>query len=92
MRLIAGKPRRAPSPPANLGVSIVRRGVGNSDAPVSNLRQPPLQGACILSACSLCIKKWIGAFAAASRAALRIICSDEERMIAKTICRVLGLD
>ena len=37
------------------------------------------------------VKKWIGAFAAASRATVRVIPTDEELMIAKTVCRVLGL-
>jgi acetate kinase len=33
----------------------------------------------------------IRAAAAASRVAVRVIRTDEERMIAKTVCRVLGL-
>jgi acetate kinase len=36
-------------------------------------------------------KKWIGAFANASRVAVRVMHTDEEWMIAKTVCRVLGL-
>ncbi|MGD0236492.1 MAG: hypothetical protein ABSC55_18380 [Syntrophorhabdales bacterium] len=36
-------------------------------------------------------KKWIGAFADASRVAVRVMHTDEEWMIAKMVCRVLGL-
>jgi acetate kinase len=37
------------------------------------------------------VKKWIGSFSAASRVPVRVIHTDEERMIAKTVCRILGL-
>jgi acetate kinase len=37
------------------------------------------------------VKKWIGGLADASRVAVSVMHTDEEWMIAKTVCDVLGL-